>query len=351
MQKVKDLLKRLADYFNVHWIKKTIVLFIPTIWLPFFIKYWGDALGLSQDGELSKFGILITTIIFGLVLFINVLSSYKAKLEKDRELQMQLEMKQLKSNLSICETVMDSIYDICDVKYDTLLDYMEGIETNKTCEKPFLSTVHPTKQLKAISDELAKCFSEITDIRKNELIVSMAYSLSENNWKWVDFRKLHGCATLEELINNPRSTFYQVYSGKSEFVFYNNKAQAEQMGNYVFDTKDNSHRNIGSIICQRIEVGTEDKIQAVLVLSISSYGKKFVQKDESEENIRNVENTIRNVILKQFEKRICIELSDLFIQETYRLYKTLRGPEINEASFTPNGSDTWVIIRQRKKSI
>lgn len=346
MQKVKDLLKKLADYFNIHWIQKTAVLFIPTIWLPFVIKIWGNDIGLSENGELTKIGILVTVLLFGIVFFINVLSSYKAKLEKEREVEMQSEMKRLRSNLSICETVMDSIYDICDVKYDTLLEYMEGVEDTKRCDKPFLSTVHPTKQLKAISDELAKCFSGITGIKKNELIVSMAYSLSENNWKWVDFKKLHGCATLEELISNPKSTFYQMYSGKSEFVFYNSKEQAERTGNYVFDTKDNSHRNVGSIICQRIEVGTEDKVQGVLILSISSYGKKFIKTDD-EEKIRDAENTIRNVILKQFEKRICIELSDLFIKETYRRYKTQKGPVINEAIFGEN-DEALLIIRKKK---
>ena len=328
MQKVKDLLKKLADYFNIHWIQKTAVLFIPTIWLPFVIKIWGNDIGLSENGELTKIGVLVTVLLFGIVFFINVLSSYKAKLEKEREVEMQSEMKRLRSNLSICETVMDSIYDICDVKYDTLLEYMEGVEDTKRCDKPFLSTVHPTKQLKAISDELAKCFSGITGIKKNELIVSMAYSL---------------------LISNPKSTFYQMYSGKSEFVFYNSKEQAERTGNYVFDTKDNSHRNVGSIICQRIEVGTEDKVQGVLILSISSYGKQFIKTDD-EEKIRDVENTIRNVILKQFEKRICIELSDLFIKETYRRYKIQKGPVINEAIFGEN-DEALLIIRKKKDDI
>lgn len=209
---------------------------------------------------------------------------------------------------------------------------MVDIEKTNKCEKPFISTVQPTKQLKAISDKLAKCFSEITGIRKNDLIVSMAYSVASDNpkWKWVDFKKLHGCATLKELISNQRTAFYHVLSGEEEFVFYNNKIEAEKRGKYVFDSKDKSHKNVGSIVCQRIEVGSEDKIQGTIILSISSYGQMFVKLDE---NIEKVRETIRDVILKQFEKRICIELSDLFIQEYYCRYKASKGPVVNSVMF------------------
>lgn len=324
----KEQLKNIADYFNKHWIFKAMILFIPTIWLPFIVKVWGKSIGVADaNGTLNRTGKWITVIIFSIVLGVNVLSSYKAKLEKEREMSLQKQLRVLENNLNIYETVMDSIYDICEEKYDTLLEYMSGIEITEKCEKPFLSTVQPTKQLKAISDKLANCFSTITGIKKNELTVSMAYSLANTNvWKWVDFKHLHGCSTLDELINNQRSTFYQLYSGKATFLFFNSKEEAEKAGMYVFDTRDDSHKHIGSIICQKIEVGSEKNIQGTIIMSISSYGKNFIN-SEKNHNKEDVENTIRNVILKQFEKRISIELSDLFIREYYSQYKKTNIPE------------------------
>lgn len=330
---MREFIKKIADFFNKYWIAKILVLFFPTIWTPVILKIWGVNLGLSDiNSVLTLKGKVYTVLVFLAALFVNIVSSYKSGREKEREQQLQAEIATLKVNLNVYQTVMDSIYDICDSKYDTLLDYMDNIEKTKKCEKPFISTVQPTKQLKAISDKLAKCFSEITSIRKNDLIVSMAYSVAGENskWKWVDFKKLHGCATLEQLLENQRSAFYRVLSGEEEFVFYNNKIEAEKCGKYVSDQKDKSHKNVGSIVCQRIEVGSQDQIQGSLILSISSYGQMFVK---NEENIENVKETIRDVILKQFEKRICIELSDLFIQEYYCRYKANKGPIVNGAVF------------------
>lgn len=328
---IKSLAKEIADYFNLHWIQKIVIIFFPTVWISLIMKTWGDELELSKNGNYTTKGVVCTAVVFGAALFVNVISSYKSKLEKQREIKIQEEIGVLKSNLGICETVMESIYDICDSKYDTLADYMDIIQNTEKCEKPFLTTVQPTKQLKAISDELANCFSKITGIKKSDLLVSMAYTLSDGDWKWIDFKKLHGCATLLELIENQKSTFYQIYSGREVFLFYNSKEDAEKMGNYYFDKKDKSHRYNGSIICQKIEVGSENHSQGILILSISSYGRKFLE--SKQEKIEEVENTIRNIVLKQFEKRICIELSDLYIRERYKKYKSMKGPMLNQSSF------------------
>ena len=83
-EKIKKVLRKVADCLNEHWIWKTIILFLPSVYMPVLIKYGGEELKLSnKNGGLTKAGIIITALIYLSVLGINILSNYKAK--KDRE--------------------------------------------------------------------------------------------------------------------------------------------------------------------------------------------------------------------------------------------------------------------------
>lgn len=320
-KKGKKMVKSFGRFLNYHWWIKTAILFIPTIWLPIVVKVIGIHCGLvTQDENFTTRGFIITMGIFLGVLGINLLTSYIAKLDELRKESLKETIEKLKNNIGIYETVTDSIYDICDLKYDALIEYMNSITEKKTCEQPFLNTVRPAKQLKDISRKIAECFCKITGIKEGELVVSMAYCLADTDWKWVDSKDLHGCARLEDLKNNPKSTFYQLKTGKEEFLFLNNKKREEANGRYIFDNKDNSHKRVGSIICEKIGIGSENHMLGEVILSISSYGHMFVESDD-EEQISKVEETIRTAILKQFEKRICIQLSNLYIREMYKRFK------------------------------
>lgn len=83
---IKRILKGIADSLNEHWIWKTIILFLPSIYLPFIVKYYGTGLHLSDSkGNLTKLGLYFTVAIYIIVLLINILSNYKSKKDKEKE--------------------------------------------------------------------------------------------------------------------------------------------------------------------------------------------------------------------------------------------------------------------------
>lgn len=328
--KVKVLLKKLADCLNEHWIWKTIILFLPSIYLPVVVKYAGENLGLSDvDGKLTMRGIVITVLIYVCVLAINILANYKSKRDKDIEGQREIEHKKEIENykneiisydetLAVYTRLLNVIGNICDVKLEAIYGYISASLEEGVFHKPFNETVYPEKQLKSIAKELKTCLSEITQPPFNQISVSMAYEFPEvgSGLKWIDQQEIAQCMQLSQLKKNENTTFYRVYSGQSNFLFFNDKSKAASEGKYVFDKKDHRHHDVGSIICDEIALEDENGKIARIILTISTYGYKFTNSSD-EDVLKNMSDMIEEVILQQFEKRIRIELALLFVKSQY----------------------------------
>ena len=125
---------------------------------------------------------------------------------------------------------------VCDIKQEAIDNYIEVSLKNKIFHKPFNETVCPEIQLKNIARELKSCLSEITQPSLDNISVSMAYEFPEMNRQiyWVDNKEVVQCMSLKNLKTNKNTTFYKIYSGESDFLFFNDKELASRDGNYVF---------------------------------------------------------------------------------------------------------------------
>lgn len=337
--KVKNKLKQLADLFNEHWIWKTAILFFPSIYLPVIVKYGGVALGLSKkDGVLTWVGIGITIIVYILAFACNVLTNYKFRKDKEKEKLIKEKCEQeidkykkdardYAKTLNVYKRLLNVIGIVCDTKQEAINNYIENALKNKEFRKPFNETVCPEIQLKNIARELKSCLSEITLPPLDNISVSMAYEFPEVNKQiyWVDQREVVQCMNLRTLKTDKNTTFYKIYSGESDFLFFNDKKYATKEGSYVFDQKDNRYNKIGSIICDEISIENDKGKVARIILTISTYGYKFTD-SESEEVLSNMSQMIQEVILQQFEKRIRIELGFLFIKKQYNMDRSTVVP-------------------------
>lgn len=328
MNKLKDLSKSLADCLNEHWIWKTIILFLPSIYLPVIVKYAGENLHLSvKNGKLTVAGIVTTVLVYGGVFVMNVLSSYKSKRDKEedekKELAYKKELASYADTLAVYSRLLDVIGNICDNKLQSIYGYITSSIQDGEFRKPFNETVYPERQLRIIAKELKFCLSEITIPPISQIGISMAYEFPRVSsvLKWVDQQETLQCMKLSQLKRNKDTAFYKIYSGQSNFLFFNDKEAAEKEGNYVFDKRDSRYHNIGSIICDEIALEDEHGKIARIILSISTYGYKFT--DSSDENVlSNMSDMIEEVILQQFEKRIQIELGLLFVKHQYNKKKS-----------------------------
>lgn len=329
-KKIKQFLKKLADSLNEHWIWKTIILFLPSVYLPVIVKYCGAEWNLSdKDGNLTIIGVWGTIVLYTVVLLINILSNYKSKRDKEKEQVVkekyeqkikicQEENQTYKKTLNVYKGLLNVIGRVCDIKQEAINSYIEFSLKNKEFRKPFNETVCSDIQLKNIAKELKFCLSEITQPPLDNISVSIAYEFPEMSKQiyWIDYKEVVQCMSLKSLKSNKNTTFYKIYSGESDFLFFNDKELASKNGNYVFDKKDERNHNIGSIICDEIALENERGKIARVILTISTYGYRFTDSND-EKVLSNMSQMIQKVILQQFEKRIRIELGFLFVKRQY----------------------------------
>ncbi len=228
IKKIKILLEKLADCLNEHWIWKTIILFLPSIYLPVIVKYAGEKVGLSDaEGKLTTIGIRATILLYAIVLGINILVSYKAKKDKaDDEEREKLHYEEIEAledeilsydgTLAVYTRLLNVIGNICDIKLESICSYINSSICNGIFHKPFNETVYPEKQLRSIAKELKTCLSEITKPPFNQISVSMAYEFPgrEGGLKWIDQQEIAQCMQLNQLKKNKNTTFFKVYSGQ-----------------------------------------------------------------------------------------------------------------------------------------
>ena len=152
----------------------------------------------------------------------------------------------------------------------------------------------------------------------DNISVSIAYEFPEISKQiyWIDHKEVVQCMSLKSLKSNKNTTFYKIYSGESDFLFFNDKELASKNGNYVLDKKDKRNHNIGSIICDEIAIENERGKIARVILTISTYGYRFTDSND-EKVLSNMSQMIQEVILQHFEKRIRIELGFLFVKRQY----------------------------------
>ena len=310
------LLARLADMVNKHWIWKSIILFLPSVFLPVIVKYAGIQLGLaSAVGDLTLLGGILTAVIYITAFLINVLSSYKSKYDKKK-------LKEFDNSMAIYEKVLTTVGKVCDAKLETIYDYIEESKEKNLYRKPFNEAVDPDKQLRNIAREIEECLSELTCPPVNNINVSMACECPcdrKGKMRWIDSSELSDGLSLKQLRTNPKTSFYKVYHGEG-FLMYNDKAEAEKDGCYVFDKRDKRSQKIGSIVCEEIALVDHDGNKfARIILTISTYGYRFTDNTDPAV-LERVTQHIKETILQQFEKRIRIEMALMYVQIKYNKY-------------------------------
>lgn len=325
-------IESVIQFLNKYYIK-VIFTFLSSIWFPIIIRYWGESLKLTNNDKLKWHAWVVTIIIYGGTLCLAFIAVKESKITNEHNLRIS----QLKDSIKIYEHLLKSIDKICDNKYGTMLRYIMNSDYKKLNSNQVYKMIQPLDQLIEISKEIKECFNEIVVIGNNQLVVSMAYNFPQidDNWLWVDCTNNYGGLTPLELINHRTSTFYNVYNEQNYFIFYNNKEEAVNDNAYIRDNRDKGKKN-GSIVCMEIPVEIQNNCKiARLILSISSYGFMF---DESNTKQDKIGETIENIILHRFSKRIRIELLNLYINKCIQCNcKTklaIRKPLIKSSIYT-----------------
>ena len=296
------------------WTKALIIdSILIAIWFPVIVKYAGAYILLvnPKDNSLTILGWIITAVIYSVYTLKVIVESVRASHSTRAD--------ELQGRIAILSSIIKSLFTLSKERYSKVLE-----AARTPCADPFMINEDQMANLKSISQQIENCIIETTHVQHKFLIVSMAYRLPNKEWEYIDQSMLTCNTKLSELISNPSSTMYNVLNGDSDYLFYNDKQEAISSNKYVEDTRDCRNAKKGSIACLCIRVPVVDD-EAVLILSVASYGQKFSTAD----NANNAKITIGDVVLEQFIPRIKYELAMMTIKSNRDLLcKPLRDSRL-----------------------
>ncbi len=315
-QKIKNILIKIHQWEQKQWLIVSIFLSTVSIWFSLVLNFWGEDLKLvvTDSNGKSSFtflGSLITLIIVCFSsLFVLAQKYYEYyKLNSDTD----------KRKLFVLEQVSLATNKICDNKFITLKKQIFDLKNYNIGIVPKIVS-KPDEQIKHIIEKMNNCLCKLlTGFREDELYISLYYNFpKEKNdlWSLADSLSPEKGLSITDLLNG-HSTFNKVLTIKENFLFYNSKEYARRCEAYISDSEDRVDENNnlkGSIACYRIVIEERNQILIKAVISISTYNKRFV--DSNDKNI--IDNTKYNIeehILKQFAKRINIELCLLYLSK------------------------------------
>lgn len=283
-------------------ITHLIITLFPVFWFPFVVNWIGEPLFLVEtiDGAraLTPWGWALSTIVVLSVIIVQIINFYKSN---------NIDYDALEHNYKIYGKVADSLMLICKDKYKKTIDYISRHDVKKAS---FYDVHDPTSSINKILEEVANLFESFASVRSNNLGVTLAYKLrDEDEWKWFDNSNIEDGLSLEALTGNPRSTLYQIISGKYNWRFFPSKKAAFESGEYVYDKKDEENNNIGSVICANVSCGNHKREYVSAAINISIYGAEILTDPR---NKKSVEKIIRENILDQYFIRIKMELALLY---------------------------------------
>lgn len=315
-----DWIMKILLRFN-HWQKEKhrflfpTLTFFCTIWFPVVIRFWGSTLRFSvTTDELTLWGWIVTATLYITSFFLIITDTA---------------CKKYSSSHAHLQAINESIYHICNKKYETLLNVI-----NELSDQPPPEVIgNPRAQLNELRTRLCSCLKGVVQ-PDNCITVDFLYKCEfDSNWQHSGFDAV-STKFRERIITERNSSFREALDCPSGVVWYNNKKDAYNNGKYF--PKSSSLK--GSIYCKRITLGSE-KATASLVICVSSsdYLARVGNKFEENLVLQNLE-----YIVNQYEKRIQIELEYFYIQQ-YKHYLKRKSDEHPASSKTTKSSESLVV--------
>lgn len=311
---LRKQLKTIYLWTKKHWFISSLLSLLQIIWFPFVISYIGYTWFVSQNTQgikqLTPAGLIITLLILAPIFLIKAANNhYAANEEENKSNEIGAYVKVNK----ILNQMVSSFQTVCQYKFSRFLNHIKSLNDGQN-EGTFNIITQPDKQLACIVSEITDCLQYVSDIPKDKIEITFAYKFDDKDFVWLDESYIHGSFSLEELVTNSKSTFYElIHSPHSQKAYHNNKQKAIDSGHYIPIDRDSDCNNVGSIICRRVSLRGDNKVYMEGILTISTYGEMIEPQDDDEQTLSVVYKNIW-LILQKFEDRMLIEMSLLYMK-------------------------------------
>lgn len=222
---------------------------------------------------------------------------------------------EISANVDIATKMLSAFDDLCKSK-----EYVLRTLIKNSLGKTELHIItDPESQLRQIFQismlKVLREFLNYNDSSK-KLEVSVAYKYKNNKWIWMDSFEPNRRRNADSLATNPDSTFYHLINSTKNYIFYNSKYQASQIGHYI---KNDEMSSDGSIIGRKLYIGAYDNPLAEVVYFFTTNGDDKLIEEKENNNIESLEKVLikklENYIFDKFDYRIKIEFELWFLKE------------------------------------
>lgn len=174
--------------------------------------------------------------------------------------------------------------------------------------------------------EICKSFknvvSQITDINKEHISVSFIYryrytgaKIEDWQWRWITGKEPTMLTPLNDFVEISDTVYSFLINGKETVVFCNDKIELEKDKHYFMSVRDKRHNEIGSIFAIKVMFSNNAQNFAEGVLTISTYGKRFVE-DNDREKINQLRRLFIDDLFPCYQRLLETELGMLYLKHT-----------------------------------
>ena len=175
---------------------------------------------------------------------------------------------------------------------------------------------------------IKQLIANITGLPLENISVDFIYKYHGLNehWQTIDGSSSCSIGNLDDIVQETSSTYHYLYANDLEYVFYNNKADAE-WHKYKPSIRDGEDKSTwGSIYCKRIICSMHQNRIVDGILSIATYNEKFTNV-KRKAAIKEIENLINESVVA-FSNPIKIEMTSLYIRHENNKRKQCNAIEV-----------------------
>lgn len=328
-EQIDTLFDRLHNWLRYHWIINTLINWVHIIWLPIVLGLFGVELGLilPNSTQLTKRGLILTTIVYTIGLFILSCTKFaNSKNETDKKVEANNNFVTL---ISMTQTKLKRVASKKQKDLAGLIYNVTNKQDTLTLEKVMND---PESQIESYLTQLVSSIQEITEIEEEYITVSIIYrcSIVDTEWRMIDINADKNL-NAEQIMRGESFAHKLLQSGKS-FGFYNDKKNAKALNSYIYTPAEEANlvnpsyepgsiAGYKSIIIQRSKGKNKNLLEVVLSLSTREYKFSSGGNDAHNTNQGGKEEHVRRnlgkYILPQFSLNICNELLLLILAELY----------------------------------
>ncbi|MBR2477123.1 MAG: hypothetical protein IKB50_03190 [Clostridia bacterium] len=323
MELIKKALKWINGFNKKQWLFVSIFTTTSGVWFSLVLNFWGNSLNLTRinsDGsrEFTLLGAALTlaTIIWSMLSYASqrYCEYHASNLKIDEETVNQTE--------TMYETVGSGVANVFEDVVSNKISYIDNLE-NGVEKIPKQIFTKPCNELKRITEEICKNLSKLLsykeyNIKERDISVNLFYKFQYqcDQWHRIDSSRNETGMTINELFSDG-TTIHECLNSPTKFVYYHSKEDAKNANHYIpvhLDEYDNKKKLKGSIVCYEVVVYKGDLEYIDCMISISTYRKKFSNKEDGDIIAYNIKNNILSEYIPLIKSALC----DLYV---YRMRK------------------------------